>query len=150
MAFSFNIILDYSKLKKRIKQNEGFSTKPYKDQLGFLTVGYGHLIKANEKHLLIKQLSKKELERLFLYDFNKALEEYNGLLCLYAVDKKDAELLIEMTYQMGAAKVLGFKSLLKKITKREKSLACFEMMNSLWYTQTPHRVKNIITNYLGK
>ena len=44
--------LGYHNLKKRIKLNEGFSSKPYKDQLGFLTIGYGHLILSNEEVLL--------------------------------------------------------------------------------------------------
>ena len=42
--------------------NEGFSSKPYKDQLGYLTIGYGHLILPNEKFLLKKQIYKKALE----------------------------------------------------------------------------------------
>jgi len=48
--------LGYYNLKKRIKLNEGFSSKPYKDQLGYLTIGYGHLILSNEK--MNKELSK--------------------------------------------------------------------------------------------
>ena len=47
--------LGYHNLKKRIKSNEGFSSKPYKDQLGYLTIGYGHLILPNEKTLLKKK-----------------------------------------------------------------------------------------------
>ena len=35
----------YKSLKKRIQKNEGFSIKAYKDKLGNLTIGYGHLIK---------------------------------------------------------------------------------------------------------
>ena len=48
----------FQSLKNRIKKNEGFSEKAYLDQLGFLTIGYGHLIKRTEKHLLNKKLSK--------------------------------------------------------------------------------------------
>ena len=49
--------LGYYNLKKRIKLNEGFSSKPYKDQLGYLTIGYGHLILSNENILLKKKNS---------------------------------------------------------------------------------------------
>ena len=69
--------LSYYNLKKRIKKNEGFSIKPYKDKLGFLTIGYGHLILKNEKHLLKKKLKKTDLEIIFKKDFNKAVMEFN-------------------------------------------------------------------------
>jgi GH24 family phage-related lysozyme (muramidase) len=55
--------LGYHNLKKRIKLNEGFSPKPYKDQLGYLTIGYGHLILPNEKILLKKKYTKKILKK---------------------------------------------------------------------------------------
>ena len=61
----------YQNLKLRIKHNEGFSRTPYKDPLGFLTIGYGHLIKKNEKYLLKKNISKKDLDTIFLDDFKK-------------------------------------------------------------------------------
>ena len=34
--------------------------------------------------------------------------------------------------------------------RREKHLVCFEMMNSLWYKQTPNRVKNLVKIILKK
>ena len=41
-GFNTNLILEIYKSKKRIKKNEGYSKKPYKDQLGFYTIGFGH------------------------------------------------------------------------------------------------------------
>ena len=72
--------MGYYNLKKRIKLNEGFSLKPYKDQLGYLTIGYGHLVLSNEKFLLKKQLHKKEFEKIFEKDFKKALSNFNNTL----------------------------------------------------------------------
>ena len=69
--------MGYKKLKKIIKKNEGYSSKPYKDQLGFLTIGYGHLILSSEKKLIQKNISKKQLEKIFTKDFNKALSDFN-------------------------------------------------------------------------
>jgi len=39
----------YKLLKSRIKKNEGYKSFVYFDQLGFPTIGHGHLIKPNEK-----------------------------------------------------------------------------------------------------
>ncbi len=141
--------LSYSKLKERIKKNEGFSTKPYKDQLGFKTIGFGHLILSNEKQLLNSKLSKADLEKIFINDFNKALTDYNKFLKPYSSNKKDTDLLIEMVFQLGTRGVLRFKKLLSHMIKQDKHLVCFEMMNSLWYKQTPNRVKKLIKVFLN-
>ena len=140
--------MGYYNLKKRIKVNEGFSSKPYKDQLGYLTIGYGHLILSNEKVLLKKKIYKKELEEIFEKDFKKALYNFNTKLKHFTSNKKEADLLIEMVFQLGIKGCLKFKNLLKNMRKSNKHLVCFEMMNSLWYKQTPYRVKTLVKNFL--
>ena len=140
--------MSYLKLKKRIKQNEGFSLKPYKDQLGHLTIGYGHLILSNEKFLLKKQMHKKELEQIFENDFMKAVSNFNTTLKPLVSNKREAELLIEMVFQLGIRGCLKFKNLIKNMKKGNKYLVCLDMMDSLWYKQTPYRVKVLIKNFL--
>ena len=139
----------YQKLIKRIKEHEGFSIKPYKDQLGFLTIGYGHLILPNEKHLTNNKKTKTQLEKIFIKDFRKATNDYKKFLKKRKHNSKEEELLIEMVFQMGVKRVLMFKNLLSSMKKNQKHLVCFEMMNSLWYNQTPKRVKNLIKIYLN-
>jgi len=140
--------LHYRELKKRIKKNEGFSLKPYKDQLGYLTIGYGHLILPNETYLLKNKTDKLQLNSIFDQDFARALGDYKRFIKQKHHNRKDKELLIEMTYQMGAKRVLKFKKLISNMQKNKKHLVCFEMMDSLWYTQTPNRVKNLIRAFL--
>jgi lysozyme len=141
--------LGYHNLKERIKSNEGFSSKPYKDQLGYLTIGYGHLILSNEKFLLKKQIHKKVLEEIFEKDFKKALSDFNNTFKSLTLNKKESELLIEMIFQLGIKGCLKFKNLIKNIKKRNKHLVCFDMMDSLWYKQTPNRVKALIKTFLN-
>ena len=140
--------MHYRELKKRIKKNEGFSLKPYKDQLGYLTIGYGHLILPNETYLLKNKTNKPQLNSIFDQDFERALGDYKRFIKQKHHNRKDKELLIEMTYQMGAKRVLKFKKLISNMQKNNKHLVCFEMMDSLWYTQTPNRVKNLIRAFL--
>ena len=140
--------MGYHNLKERIKSNEGFSSKPYKDQLGYLTIGYGHLILPNENILLKKQIHKKELEEIFEKDFKKALSNFNNTF-KFALNEKESELLIEMIFQLGIKGCLKFKNLIKNIKKGNKHLVCFEMMDSLWYKQTPNRVKTLIKTFLN-
>ena len=127
--------MGYHILKERIKSNEGFSSKPYKDQLGYLTIGYGHLILPNENILLKKQINKKELEEIFEKDFKKALSNFNNTFKPFTLNEKESELLIEMIFQLGIKGCLKFKNLIKNIKKGNKHLVCFDMMDSLWYKQ---------------
>ena len=140
--------LRYSKLIKRIKKNEGFSSTPYKDQLGFLTIGYGHLILSNEKYLIETKPTKSKLEKLFVQDFKNAVKNYKKHLKKNTSNKKEEELLIEMVFQIGIIGVVKFKNLLRNMRKKNKHLVCFEMMNSLWYNQTPKRVKELIKVFI--
>ena len=141
--------MGFHNLKKRIKSNEGFSSKPYKDQLGYLTIGYGHLILPNENILLKKQIHKKELEEIFEKDFKKALSNFNNTFKSFTLNEKESELLIEMIFQLGIKGCLKFKNLIKNIKKRNRHLVCFDMMDSLWYKQTPNRVKTLIKTFLN-
>ena len=141
--------MGYHNLKERIKSNEGFSSKPYKDQLGYLTIGYGHLILPNENILLKKQIHKKELEEIFEKDFNKALSKFNNTFKSFTLNEKESDLLIEMIFQLGIKGCLKFKNLIKNIRKTNKHLVCFDMMDSLWYKQTPNRVKTLIKTFLN-
>ena len=140
--------MDYKNLKERLKKNEGFSKKPYFDQLGFLTIGYGHLILKGEDNLKYKNITKKKLEKIFLNDFNNAVSDFNKFLRHIPKTKKVSELLIEMIFQLGIVNVLKFKKMLKNINNINQFLVCFEIMNSLWYKQTPLRVKKMIIIFL--
>lgn len=140
--------LSYDNLKIKIKKNEGFSQKPYKDQLGFYTIGFGHLIMPSEKHLVKKNINVDELEKLFDSDFKKTLKNYKIFLKKFPSSKIEEDLLIEMVFQIGISGVLKFKKLLYNMKQGNTNLVCFEMMNSLWYKQTPNRVKNLIIVFL--
>tara|TARA_Y100001935_G_C17141416_1_gene425764 strand:+ start:75 stop:497 length:423 start_codon:yes stop_codon:yes gene_type:complete len=140
--------LSFKKLKQRIKHNEGYSEKPYKDKLGFDTVGFGHLIKPNEKKYFKKSFSKKYFEIIFDQDFARALSHYEALFYKKNHNKKEKELLIEMLFQLGPKGVVKFKKMLFHLNNKNKYMVSLEMMDSLWYKQTPKRVENLIKHYI--
>ncbi len=140
--------MSLEKLKSRIKKNEGYSNKAYKDQLGYYTIGYGHLIQKHETNYLKGIHKKKYLINIFEIDFEKALRNYKNFLYKKNHTKNERDLLVEMNFQLGLNSVLKFKRMLFYLNKNQKYMTCFEMMNSLWYKQTPKRVENLIKNYL--
>ena len=140
--------MSFYNLKKRIKKNEGYSNKPYKDQLKFYTIGYGHLIKKSEKIYFSKSFKKKHFDKVFNSDFERAAEEYKNIFFKENHTKSEKELLIEMIFQLGSKGVVKFRKMLFFLNKKQKYMAALEMLDSLWYQQTPQRVKNLIKNYL--
>ena len=82
-----------------------------------------------------------------VYQFFSAF--FNKKLKPLTSNKKEDELLIEMIFQLGITGCLKFKNLLKNMRKGNKHLVCFEMMESLWYKQTPYRVKTLIKTFLN-
>ena len=142
--------MSLKKLKKRIKKNEGYSDKPYQDQLGFCTIGYGHLISENESRYYTKTFKKNHFEKLFEIDFKIAQKQYKKKFLKKNHTISEKELLIEMLFQLGVKGVSKFKKMLYFLNKKQKFMASLEMLNSLWYSQTPERVRNLITNYLKR
>ena len=53
-----------------------------------------------------------------------------------------------MIFQIGIKGVLKFKKMIKQIEDNNNHLAALEMMDSLWYLQTPRRVERLIKDYL--
>ena len=140
--------MNYLSLKLRIKKNEGFSSRFYKDQLGNYTIGYGHLIRKKEIVLFKKKIKVSFFQNLFENDFKTALDDYNKHFRKYSFSQNIKELIVEMIFQMGIQNVLSFKKTLRHIRKKNKFLAALEMMDSIWYKQTPLRVENLIKHFL--
>ena len=140
--------MNYLSLKLRIKKNEGFSSRSYKDQLGNYTIGYGHLIRKKEIVLYKKKIKVSFFQNLFENDFKTALDDYNKHFRKYSFSQNIKELIVEMIFQMGIQNVLSFKKTLRHIRKNNKFLAALEMMDSIWYKQTPLRVENLIKYFL--
>ena len=140
--------MNYLSLKLRIKKNEGFLSCSYKDQLGNYTIGYGHLIRKKEIVLFKKKIKVSFFQNLFENDFKTALDDYNKHFRKYSFSQNIKELIVEMIFQMGIQNVLSFKKTLRHIRKNNKFLAALEMMDSIWYKQTPLRVENLIKYFL--
>jgi len=140
----------YKLLKNRIKKNEGYKNFAYLEQLGFPTIGYGHLIKPNEKLFFTQKVSKKLLLNLFNLDFNETVMQYEKNYHKYNFSKNIREVLIEMIFQLGINGQKKFLKMNKHLKKKQVFMASLEMINSIWYKQTPKRVDDLINILLKR
>ncbi|OCS09273.1 lysozyme [Campylobacter fetus subsp. testudinum] len=138
-------------LKDSIKSNEGFRDRVYKDTLGKDTIGYGFLVKSLDDDELelnggfIEPMSKEVADKILDLKLKKLKWGVN--LLLPWLEQKPTgiqDALIEMAYQLGTCKMMGFVNTLEYIKSGKYEQAKANLKNSLWAKQTPKRAENLI------
>ena len=127
--------MPFEELKQRIKDHEGYRVDVYKCSEGFDTGGYGHKIIPGEDI----PTTKEGWDKLFEKDFQTACEGADRVLGDIDIDTQAKEIIIEMVYQMGESGVSKFKGMLSALQEGKYTNASDEMIDSLWYRQTPNR-----------
>ena len=127
--------MPFEELKERIKKHEGYRVDVYKCSEGFDTGGYGHKIIPGEEI----PTTEEGWNTLFEKDFQTACEGADRVLGDIDIDTNAKEIIIEMVYQMGEGGVSKFKGMLSALSDGRYTDASDEMIDSLWYRQTPNR-----------
>ena len=135
--------MSYNDLKARIKEHEGFVPKIYKDQLGFKTIGFGHLVLPTDKFAEGVTYKKKDLEEVFDSDFNTAKSNANQLISGLPIHHQAKCVIIEMVFQLGIGGVSKFKKMWKALKQNDYHTASEEMLDSKWAKQTPKRAEEL-------
>lgn len=135
--------MTYEGLKARIKKHEGYLGKVYVDSLGKRTIGYGHLLTEDDDFVEGVIYDKDILEALFEKDFNIAVQGATELLTGYTVAPLVREVIIEMVFQLGKTGVSKFKKMFEALKEYNYTIAAKEMLNSVWYRQTPSRCEEL-------
>ena len=118
-----------------IKQNEGFRGMPYKDTLGYPTIGYGTKLPIDEEEaemLLKKRLNDVRLELRSRVDFFDNLPETIQTV------------LLDMAYNMGVPRLFTFKRMWEAVRDRNWGKMADEMVDSLWYSQVGKRSEELV------
>jgi len=111
-------------LAKRIQGHEGLRLTPYKDSVGVLTIGYGHNLE--------RGITREVADLIFQRDLEDAAEDAQKLPFFLTLDDTRQEILIEMIFQMGLARVKGFKRMSAALGHRNYDAAANEMLDSKW------------------
>ena len=132
-------IIDHLKLR------EGVKYVSYKDSLGKLTGGVGHLLSPNEALLYPEgtHISSPIVESWLRADVGvakKAAQNQSESLSEPSEDLINA--LISVNFQLGTSWHKIHKKTWKLMTQGRYEEAAVEAANSVWYKQTPVRVKD--------
>jgi lysozyme len=99
---------------------------------GKLLVGIGYNIQD-------KGLPDDVIWALFKYALDEAWLNASKLPGYSGLDEARQGVLAAMVYQIGYAGVLDFKRMLRALVARDYDRAADEMLDSVWFKQTPHR-----------
>jgi lysozyme len=143
------------KLYEHIKLREGVKNVVYLDSVGKPTGGIGHLLNAKEikKFPLGTVLEDSLIEDWLTEDIQTALKHANNQCSLLGVYSKDFKIaLTSVNFQLGGRWIKKFPSAWKCLCDKRYDDAIDEILyqdveekkHSLWYKQTPTRVKDFI------
>lgn len=122
-----------------LKRHEGFRAHPYVDTVGKVTIGYG-------RNLDDKGLTLKEAESLLINDILEATKDLQRNCAWYnALDPVRKDVVINMVFNMGLPKVLGFQKMIAAIGRHDYEEAAKEMLDSKWAMQVKGRAKELAT-----
>ena len=135
--------MSFKELKDRIKKNEGYSDKPYQDQLGFYTIGYGHLVLPTDNFVEGVAYDKETLEEVFDNDFKIAHDSARELLRDIEHNHIVFGVIVEMCFQLGKPRVMKFKKMWEALKNNDLAKASAEMIDSAWHKQTTKRCESL-------
>jgi len=123
-------------LTKQLRIDEGEVLSAYQDHLGYWTIGVGRLIDKRRGGCI----SQEESTYLLTNDINRCVKEIAAALPWFsALDDARKGVLINMSFQLGVAGLMQFKTMLAYIEAGRYNEAADSMYQSLWAKQTPER-----------
>lgn len=124
-------------LREQLIRDEGKRLAPYRDDLGWLTIGVGHNLDAHGISdevcdlILTEDIARVEAGLRVRVPWAQTLGEVR-----YAV-------LQNMAFNLGVGGLMGFKKFLAAAERRDFSEAAREMLDSKWAQQVGERAERL-------
>jgi len=129
-----------------IINSEGYRRDVYKDSLGKLTVGVGHLVLPADNLTLGQRISDRDIEYFFSRDIEKSFVA--ARVQAMELNKYSSEMiaaLISVNFQLGTNWRNKFPNTWLAIKGGSIGDATLRLKRSLWNKQTPNRVASFIS-----
>lgn len=128
---------DRERLIADLMVDEGFRGRSYRDAVGVLTIGYGRNLEANP-------LTTDEAQYLLEHDVDRAIRVVRQSLPWTArLDAVRQSVLVNMAFNLGMVKLLGFRRMLEAAKSGDFETAADEMLDSTWAQQVGHRAQRL-------
>lgn len=122
--------------REHIERYEGLSLSPYRDKLGYWTVGVGHrLLPGQSRH----RITESYAEALYELDFATAYEGAASIPCFLDLPPKARILVVALVYQLGSAGFADFTQFKLALAMHDYPKAARALRHSRWATQVPER-----------
>lgn len=119
--------------RELVKKHEGLRLKPYQDSLGILTIGYG-------RNLEDRGITRQEAEHLLDNDLTVVVEELRGALSFFgALDETRQVVLVDMAFNLGIVRLMGFKLMLAAVREARWNDAAAHLLDSKYAQQVGAR-----------
>lgn len=131
----------------KLKQDEGFRSKPYLDTEGVWTIGYGSTYLWNGSDFIqvnkdTQPINKIDAEMQLSLSLLKAVKRASTFVNNYSeLSPVRQSVLAMMAYQLGGTGLNGFVETRKYIEKNMFMEASAEMLDSMWARQTYRRAE---------
>ena len=130
--------MNVKRAKELLELHEARRTRMYKCSAGFNTIGIGHNLDANP-------ISERAVDIIFEDDLNGVLNDLTKNLPWWRNLSENRQLvLVDMCFNLGIGRLLGFKHTLKAMEEGRYEDAAKGMEQSLWATQVGSRAIRLI------
>ena len=125
--------MNYTRLKETLIRHEGKRQFAYVDTVGKLTIGIG-------RNLTDKGVTADEMVHMMNTNIRESeLELRNEFPWFEQLGDVRQEVILNMCYNMGMPKLLGFKKMIKALEEFDYHEASKQMIKSKWYRQVKTR-----------
>ena len=134
-------MLDLTRLYDDLRRDEGLRLLAYRCTAGVLTIGYGHTAGVQDGDTCTKAQAEAWLRddvAAALSGLDRAVPWWRGL--------SDARqrALANMAFQLGLARLLGFRRMLAALQRGDFATAAAEALDSKWAREdTPERARRV-------
>lgn len=120
------------RIKKQLTLHEGLERKPYRDSVGFWTIGIGRNLDANP-------LSDDEIDVIFENDLQRAVKEAEKYPWFLGLSINRQLVILDMLFNLGPSRFAKFQKMIKALEDQDYAEAELQMRTSKWYKQVKSR-----------
>lgn len=132
--------MDDKEFLDQLTRHEGFRRSAYQDSKGYWTIGIGRMIDKR----LNGGLTEEEARYLLLNDLDRCASDLDAKLPWWkSLSDNRRYVLLNMCFNLGITKLLGFKNTLAMVQRGDYKGAAKGMLNSLWAKQVGDRAKEL-------